>query len=124
MSAPIRLRSGGQQIRYGNNSSATAIGGLTRDPQCLKLSALAAQTLIEARELKLESLDLHRSSLLRRPLIGSDFSSGTKEYESRKKFRDPLTACAGGLFWTILQCEAGLVELFTYVLMRYRSFPN
>ncbi|KAL1695557.1 glycosyltransferase family 1 protein [Schizophyllum commune] len=76
--------------------------------QCLKLSALAAQTLIEARELKLESLDLHR----------------TKEYESRKKFRDPLTACAGGLFWTILQCEAGLVELFTCVLMRYRSFPN
>ncbi|KAL1723971.1 hypothetical protein EV715DRAFT_245583 [Schizophyllum commune] len=44
--------------------------------QCLKLSALAAQTLIEARELKLEHLDLHR----------------TKEYESRKKFRDPLTA--------------------------------
>lgn len=64
---------------------------------CLKLSAVAAQTLLEAREIKADALDLHR----------------TKEYESRKQFRDPLTACASAVFWTVLHQYKGLAQIFT-----------
>ncbi|KAL1716746.1 glycosyltransferase family 1 protein [Schizophyllum commune] len=64
---------------------------------CLKLSAVAAQTLVDAKEIKMDSLDLHRS----------------KEYDSRRAYNDPLTASASGIFWTILHHYAAVAQIFT-----------
>ncbi|TRM59795.1 glycosyltransferase family 1 protein [Schizophyllum amplum] len=64
---------------------------------CMKLSSLAAQTLVDAHRIKMDSLDLHRP----------------KEYESRKTYTDPLSGCAGGVFWTVLHHYAAVAQIFT-----------
>ncbi|KIY46560.1 glycosyltransferase family 1 protein [Fistulina hepatica ATCC 64428] len=63
---------------------------------CLKLSAFAAQTLAEAKILKMDNLDLHR----------------TKEYELRKVTADPVTGGAGAIFWTVTHYYASIAEIF------------
>ncbi|KAF5392333.1 hypothetical protein D9757_001426 [Collybiopsis confluens] len=63
---------------------------------CLKLSAFAAQTLIDAKLLQLQSLDLHRP----------------KEYETYKPPSDPLTGGASAIFWTVTHYYGGIAELF------------
>ncbi|KAL1740842.1 glycosyltransferase family 1 protein [Schizophyllum fasciatum] len=64
---------------------------------CMKLSAYAAQILVDANEIKMDSLDLHRS----------------KEYDSHKEYNDPLTASASGIFWTVLHHYAAVAQIFT-----------
>ncbi|RDB19239.1 Sterol 3-beta-glucosyltransferase UGT80A2 [Hypsizygus marmoreus] len=63
---------------------------------CLKLSVFAAQTLADAKHLKLDTLDLHR----------------TKEYDTRKQVTDPITGGASAIFWTITHYYAGIAEIF------------
>ncbi|KIK62425.1 glycosyltransferase family 1 protein [Collybiopsis luxurians FD-317 M1] len=63
---------------------------------CLKLSAFAAQTLINARLLELNSLDLHRA----------------KEYETYKPPSDPVTGGVSAIFWTVTHYYQGIAELF------------
>ncbi|KAH9483618.1 Sterol 3-beta-glucosyltransferase UGT80A2 [Psilocybe cubensis] len=57
------------------------------DDLCLKLSALAAQTLADAKLISLQTLKLHRP----------------KEYKVRKKVADPMTGAGGAnaMFWTL-----------------------
>ncbi|KAE9401511.1 glycosyltransferase family 1 protein [Gymnopus androsaceus JB14] len=63
---------------------------------CLKLSAFAAQNLINAKLLRLESLDLHRP----------------KEYETYKPPSDPVTGGASAIFWTVTHYYGGIAEIF------------
>ncbi|KDQ59788.1 glycosyltransferase family 1 protein [Jaapia argillacea MUCL 33604] len=63
---------------------------------CLRLSALAAQVLIDAGHLSSSDLDLHRS----------------KEYETRKKATDPFTGGAAAIFFTITHYYGGIAEIF------------
>ncbi|KAF9009574.1 glycosyltransferase family 1 protein [Cyathus striatus] len=63
---------------------------------CLKLSALAAQVLIDAGEIQEKDLQLHR----------------TKEYESRKEITDPVSGGAGAIFWTVTHYYASIAEIF------------
>ncbi|KAF5363232.1 hypothetical protein D9758_008389 [Tetrapyrgos nigripes] len=63
---------------------------------CLKLSAFAAQTLIDAKEIDLRSLDLHRS----------------KEYQTRRPITDPVTGGGSAIFWTITHYYAGIAQIF------------
>ncbi|KZV64473.1 glycosyltransferase family 1 protein [Peniophora sp. CONT] len=63
---------------------------------CLKMSAFAAQALIEARELKPEELDLHRP----------------KEYSVRRKISDPLTGGSSAIFWTVTHWYGGIAQIF------------
>ncbi|GLB35572.1 putative glycosyltransferase family 1 protein [Lyophyllum shimeji] len=63
---------------------------------CLKLSAFAAQTLADAKQLDFDSLDIHR----------------TKDYDSQRQVSDPVTGGAGAIFWTITHYYAGIAEIF------------
>ncbi|KAJ3889776.1 glycosyltransferase family 1 protein [Lentinula edodes] len=63
---------------------------------CLKFSAFAAQTLMNAKLLDLKGLDLHRP----------------KEYETHKPPSDPLTGGASAIFWTVTHYYGGIAELF------------
>ncbi|PBK62939.1 glycosyltransferase family 1 protein [Armillaria solidipes] len=63
---------------------------------CLKLSACAAQVLIDARELDMGSLDTHRS----------------KEYNLRRGVSDPLTGGSSAIFWTVTHYYAGIAKIF------------
>ncbi|KZV82173.1 glycosyltransferase family 1 protein [Exidia glandulosa HHB12029] len=63
---------------------------------CLKLSAFAAQVLLEDKRIKMEHLDLHRP----------------KEYDSMKKYTDPITAGVVSLFWMIAKAPMGVAEMF------------
>ncbi|KAJ3716120.1 glycosyltransferase family 1 protein [Lentinula raphanica] len=63
---------------------------------CLRFSAFAAQTLIDAKLLDQKSLDLHRS----------------KEYETYRPSQDPVTGGASAIFWTVTHYYAGIAELF------------
>ncbi|THU98408.1 glycosyltransferase family 1 protein [Dendrothele bispora CBS 962.96] len=63
---------------------------------CLKLSAFAAQTLIEARQLNQNSLDLHRP----------------KEYQTRRPVTDPVTGGASAIFWTVTHYYGGIAQIF------------
>ncbi|EEB96100.1 hypothetical protein MPER_04820, partial [Moniliophthora perniciosa FA553] len=65
--------------------------------QCLKLSAFAVQTLVDAGKLDLKSLDLHR----------------TKEYETKTTITDPITGGVSAVFWTVTHFYEGIVHLFT-----------
>ncbi|KAJ7778801.1 UDP-Glycosyltransferase/glycogen phosphorylase [Mycena maculata] len=63
---------------------------------CLKLSAFAAQVLIDAKLLEVASLDLHR----------------TKEYDTRKQVSDPVTGGASAIYWTVTHWYAGIARIF------------
>ncbi|PBK62940.1 UDP-Glycosyltransferase/glycogen phosphorylase [Armillaria solidipes] len=63
---------------------------------CLKLSAFAARVLVDARELDMGRLDLHRS----------------KEYNLRKGVSDPITGGSSAVFWTITHSCAGVAKIF------------
>ncbi|KAG5634498.1 hypothetical protein H0H81_001741 [Sphagnurus paluster] len=63
---------------------------------CLKLSAFAAQALSDAKLLKMDTLDLHRS----------------KDYDTQKQISDPVTGGAGAIFWTITHYYASIAEIF------------
>ncbi|KAK0441415.1 UDP-Glycosyltransferase/glycogen phosphorylase [Armillaria borealis] len=63
---------------------------------CLKLSAFAARVLVDARELDIGRLDLHRS----------------KEYNLRKGVSDPITGGSSAVFWTITHSCAGVAKIF------------
>ncbi|KAJ3732112.1 glycosyltransferase family 1 protein [Lentinula guzmanii] len=63
---------------------------------CLKFSAFAAQTLINAKLLEQKSLDLHRP----------------KEYETYRPSPDPVTGGASAIFWTVTHYYGGIAELF------------
>ncbi|KAJ3846924.1 glycosyltransferase family 1 protein [Lentinula lateritia] len=63
---------------------------------CLKFSAFATQTLINAQLLNLKGLDLHRP----------------KEYETHRPPPDPLTGGASAIFWTVTHYYGGIAELF------------
>lgn len=75
--------------------------------QCLKLSALAAQTLADAKLISLQTLKLHSKlkpfTLGFRPLFADFRFPGPKEYKVRKKVVDPLTGAGGAnaMFWTL-----------------------
>ncbi|KAH7911918.1 glycosyltransferase family 1 protein [Hygrophoropsis aurantiaca] len=63
---------------------------------CLKLSAFAAQVLVDARCFDMKELDLHRS----------------KEYDSRKDITDPITGGGSAIFWTVTHYYAGIAQIF------------
>ncbi|KAK0458622.1 UDP-Glycosyltransferase/glycogen phosphorylase [Desarmillaria tabescens] len=63
---------------------------------CLKLSAFAAQVLVETRELDMGSLDAHRS----------------KEYNIRKGVSDPVTGGSSAIFWTVTHYYDGIAKIF------------
>ncbi|KZV90217.1 UDP-Glycosyltransferase/glycogen phosphorylase [Exidia glandulosa HHB12029] len=63
---------------------------------CLKLSAFAAQVLLDDQRIKMEHLDLHRP----------------KEYDSRKQYTDPITAGVVSMFWMLVKAPMGVAELF------------
>ncbi|PBK83146.1 glycosyltransferase family 1 protein [Armillaria gallica] len=63
---------------------------------CLKLSAFAAQVLVDARELDVGKLDVHRS----------------KEYNLPKGVSDPITGGSSAVFWTITHSCAGVAKIF------------
>ncbi|KAJ7700822.1 glycosyltransferase family 1 protein [Mycena rosella] len=63
---------------------------------CLKLSALAAQVLVDAKLLEMSSLDQHR----------------TKEYDTRKQVSDPVTGGASAIYWTVTHYYAGIAQIF------------
>ncbi|KAJ4479995.1 glycosyltransferase family 1 protein [Lentinula aciculospora] len=63
---------------------------------CLKFSAFAAQTLINAKLLELQSLNLHRP----------------KEYETYRPPPDPVTGGASAIFWTVTHYYSGIAEIF------------
>ena len=83
----------------------------------MKLSAVAAQTLVDAKEIKMDSLDLHSEHgiVLPEHTRLADILQGSKEYDSRRAYNDPLTASASGIFWTILHHYAAVAQIFTYV---------
>ncbi|KAG8976659.1 hypothetical protein FRB90_009096 [Tulasnella sp. 427] len=66
------------------------------DEYCLRLSAFAAQILVEAKKIKFESLMPHRS----------------KEFDTRKNIQDPITGGIGAIFWTITHYYLGIAEIF------------
>ncbi|KAI3615744.1 glycosyltransferase family 1 protein [Moniliophthora roreri] len=70
---------------------------------CLKLSAFAVQTLVDAGKLDLKSLDLHR----------------TKEYETKSTITDPLTGGVSAVFWTCICLR--VVKIVSSV---YKGFVN
>lgn len=63
---------------------------------CLKISAFAAQVLVDARKLDLGTLDVHRS----------------KEYNTRKKISDPVSGGSTAIFWTVTNYYAGIAQIF------------
>ncbi|EIW85621.1 glycosyltransferase family 1 protein [Coniophora puteana RWD-64-598 SS2] len=63
---------------------------------CLKLSAFAAETLVNAKELSYKELDIHR----------------TKEYETRKDISDPITGGGSAIFWTVTNWYTGIAQIF------------
>ncbi|KAJ7118977.1 glycosyltransferase family 1 protein [Mycena epipterygia] len=63
---------------------------------CLKLSAFAAQVLMDAKLLDISSLDPHR----------------TKEYDTRKQVSDPVTGGASAIYWTVTHYYAGIAQIF------------
>ncbi|KAJ6606176.1 UDP-Glycosyltransferase/glycogen phosphorylase [Mycena vulgaris] len=63
---------------------------------CLKLSAFAAQVLVDAKLLDMSSLDQHR----------------TKEYDTRKQVSDPVTGGASAIYWTVTHYYAGIAQIF------------
>ncbi|KAK0185951.1 glycosyltransferase family 1 protein [Armillaria mellea] len=63
---------------------------------CLKLSAFAARVLVDAQDLDIGKLDLHRS----------------KEYDLRKGVSDPITGGSSAVFWTIIHYCAGVAKIF------------
>ncbi|KZV78558.1 UDP-Glycosyltransferase/glycogen phosphorylase [Exidia glandulosa HHB12029] len=62
---------------------------------CLKLSAFAAQVLLDDKRIKMDHLDLHRP----------------KEYDPTNENRDPMTADVVNLFWTIAKAPLGVAEM-------------
>lgn len=62
---------------------------------CLKLSAFAAQVLVEAQILELGSLDLHRP----------------KEYEIKSNVEDPLLGGSVALFWMLTHHTSEFIDL-------------
>ncbi|KAF8589708.1 glycosyltransferase family 1 protein [Ramaria rubella] len=71
---------------------------------CLKLSAFAAQTLINAKLIDLNSLEPHRNY--------TDPTSGSKEYASTRNVTDPVTGGGSAIFWTITNYYAGIAKIF------------
>jgi hypothetical protein len=69
--------------------------------------------LIDARQLELHTLDIHRPSIV--PCNNNFYSchlAGTKEYETRKQVSDPVTGGVGAIFWTITHWYAGIAQIF------------
>ncbi|KIO22728.1 glycosyltransferase family 1 protein [Tulasnella calospora MUT 4182] len=62
----------------------------------LRLSAFAAQILVDAKVMKYENLLPHRP----------------KEFDTRKKIQDPITGGLGALFWTVTHMHIGVAEIF------------
>ncbi|KAG8934417.1 hypothetical protein FRC01_003090 [Tulasnella sp. 417] len=62
----------------------------------LRLSAFAAQILVDAKLMKYENLLPHRP----------------KEFDTRKKIQDPITGGLGALFWTATHMPFGVAEVF------------
>ncbi|KAG9019159.1 hypothetical protein FRB90_005732 [Tulasnella sp. 427] len=62
----------------------------------LRLSAFAAQVLVEAKLIKYENLLPHRP----------------KEFDTRKKVQDPITGGVGALLWTLTHTNLGIAEMF------------
>ncbi|KAG8954760.1 hypothetical protein FRC04_011193 [Tulasnella sp. 424] len=62
----------------------------------LRLSAFAAQILVDAKVIKYESLLPHRP----------------KEFDTRKKVQDPIRGGIGALFWTVTHAHIGVAEIF------------
>ncbi|KAH7928152.1 glycosyltransferase family 1 protein [Leucogyrophana mollusca] len=63
---------------------------------CLRLSAFAAQVLVDTKRLDIKELDLHRA----------------KEYDSRKDITDPVTGGGSAIFWTVTHYYAGIAQIF------------
>ncbi|EPQ50594.1 UDP-Glycosyltransferase/glycogen phosphorylase [Gloeophyllum trabeum ATCC 11539] len=63
---------------------------------CLRLSALAAQVLVDAKLLSYDKLDTHRP----------------KEYASQADISDPVTGGASAIFWTITNYYTGIAKIF------------
>ncbi|TFK67117.1 glycosyltransferase family 1 protein [Pluteus cervinus] len=82
-------------MRCDLDSSRLAVWWSTK--HCLRLSAFAAQVLIDAKELKMQDLELHR----------------TKEYHSKHKVSDPISGGASGIFWTITNYYSSIAQIFT-----------
>jgi len=80
----------------------------------MKLSAFAAQILADAKEIDMESLDLHRAfqpSILL--AILSLNGIGSKEYDSQGPGGPQYeTWGANAVFWTVTQSYAGISDFF------------
>ncbi|VDB99463.1 unnamed protein product [Peniophora sp. CBMAI 1063] len=63
---------------------------------CLKMSAFAAQALIDSKELRPEDLDLHRP----------------KEYSVLRKISDPITGGSSAIFRTVTHWYGGIAQIF------------
>ncbi|KAG9051113.1 hypothetical protein FS837_011959 [Tulasnella sp. UAMH 9824] len=77
----------------------------------LRLSAFAAQILVDAKVIKYENLLPHRP----------------KEFDTRKKIQDPITGGLGALFWTLTHLNMGVAEIFykkTGIISAATAFPR
>ncbi|KAK0210173.1 UDP-Glycosyltransferase/glycogen phosphorylase [Desarmillaria ectypa] len=83
-----------KNMRCDMDPSRVAVWWSTK--HCLKLSAFAANVLVEARELDIGSLDIHRS----------------KEYNLHKGVSDPITGGSTAIFWTITHFYGGIAKIF------------
>ncbi|KAF5386949.1 hypothetical protein D9615_002027 [Tricholomella constricta] len=81
-------------MRCDLDSSKLAVWWSTE--HCLKLSAFAAQALADAKQLDMDTLDMHSKSL--QMLF--------------RQVSDPVTGGASAIFWTITHYYAGIAEIF------------
>lgn len=86
-------------------------------PQCVKLSAFAAQTLVDAKQLDMKTLDPHRMCSYPGKHRDSLVFLGPKEYDVRKTITDPISGGMSAIFWTITQHYTGIAQIFTLVFV-------
>ncbi|TFK45549.1 glycosyltransferase family 1 protein [Heliocybe sulcata] len=81
-------------MRCDLDSTRVAVWWSTK--YCLRLSAFAAQVLVDAKFLSYDDLEPHRS----------------KEYPSRRGISDPVTGGASAIFWTVTNYYTGIAQIF------------
>ncbi|KAG8898178.1 hypothetical protein FRC00_003165 [Tulasnella sp. 408] len=97
----------------------------------LRLSAFAAQILVDAKVIKYENLLPHRMSQKIEVSMDGNLngrrSIGPKEFDTRKKIQDPITGGLGALFWTLTHLNMGVAEIFykkTGIISAATAFPR